>query len=287
MIIDIHVHPVSRVLVRDPRHRAFMERNADCLAPDNAIDLLLKRMDRGGIDRACLMGPTHDDGIGLTNDDVRAIVTRHPDRFIGFVGVDPIAQAEASIRTDIVTAIRDWGFRGVGELGGVDPLDTRCDAIYRTCVELDVPLLVHTGIGLPRFLLKHGTPLVVEEVANRHPALKVVAAHAGVPWIPETIAVAARNENVWLDVSSLPKAHARAIDAVLSLALAHGLEDRVLFGSDYPVVDPAAYVRSVRRAGAPPLLRWLIGLPAITPEVRRKILGENAARLLKIDERPG
>jgi predicted TIM-barrel fold metal-dependent hydrolase len=62
------------------------------------------------------MGPTHDDGIRLTNADVRALVEAHPDRFIGFVGVDPIARAEADLRADVVTAVRDWGFRGVGEL---------------------------------------------------------------------------------------------------------------------------------------------------------------------------
>jgi hypothetical protein len=42
VIIDVHVHPVSRDLVHDPRHRAFMDRAADCLAPHNAIDLLVR-----------------------------------------------------------------------------------------------------------------------------------------------------------------------------------------------------------------------------------------------------
>ena len=282
MIIDFHVHPVSRALVHDERHRRFMEKHAECLGPDGAADLLLERMNRGGIDRACLMGPTHDDGIRLTNADVRALVDAHPDRFIGFVGVDPVARGEADLRADVVTAIRDWGFRGVGELGGVDLLDPRCEVIFHTCEELGVPLLLHTGIGLPAFLLKHGTPLVVEEVAQRHPGLAIVAAHAGVPWIAETIAVAVRNENVWIDVSSLPQSSPRAVDAVLSLAVAHGLEDRLLFGSDFPVVDPARYVASIRRAGAPAPLRWFLRLPRITASVRRKVLGTNAMRLLRI-----
>jgi predicted TIM-barrel fold metal-dependent hydrolase len=280
VIIDCHVHPVSRTLVQDARHRRFMERSADCFADEDAITLLLARMNRGGIDRACLMGPTHVDGIALTNDDVRAIVARHPDRFVGFVGVDPMTQGEAEVRRAITVGIRDWGFRGVGEIGGIDLLDPRCAVVFVTCAELGVPVLLHTGIGLPAFLLKHGSPLVVEEVANRYPTLTIVAAHAGIPWVPEMIAVASRNENVWIDLSSLPKANRRAVDAVLSLAIAHGLEDRMLFGSDFPVVDPARYVGAVRRAGAPAPARWLLGLPRITRAVRRKVLGENAARLL-------
>jgi predicted TIM-barrel fold metal-dependent hydrolase len=145
-----------------------------------------------------------------------------------------------------------------------------------------VPLLIHTGIGLPAFLLKHGTPLVIEELAHRHPGVTLVAAHAGMPWIAESIAVAARNDNVWIDLSALPAANERAVDAVLSIALQHGLEDRLLFGSDFPVVDPARYAGKLRRAGAPAWLRWALGLPRVTAAARRKILGENAARLLKL-----
>jgi predicted TIM-barrel fold metal-dependent hydrolase len=86
-----------------------------------------------------------------------------------------------------------------------------------------------------------------------------------VPWIAETIAVAARDENVWIDLSALPAANERAVDAVLSIALQHGLEDRLLFGSDFPVVNPARRTPtrtklsskcfSSRRADLPPPLR--------------------------------
>ena len=282
MIVDFHVHPVSLARVQDLRHRAFMQRSAKCLAPDDAIDLLLQRMDSGGVDRACLLGPTHGDGIALTNDDVHDIVRAHPDRFVGFAGVDPIRQSPDELRATIVRAVREWDFRGVGELAGVDPLDPRCEPIFAACAELNVPALIHTGIGLPAFLLKHGTPLVIEELAHRHPRVTIVAAHAGMPWIAESIAVAARNDNVWIDLSALPAANERAVDAVLSIALQHGLEDRLLFGSDFPVVDPARYARKLRRAGAPALLRWALGLPRITATARRKILGDNAARLLRL-----
>ena len=78
MIIDFHVHPVSLALVDDPRHRKFMQRSAQCLAPSSAIELLLERMDHGRIERACLLGPTHGDGIALTNEDVKSMVDAYP-----------------------------------------------------------------------------------------------------------------------------------------------------------------------------------------------------------------
>jgi predicted TIM-barrel fold metal-dependent hydrolase len=282
VIVDCHVHPVAAAQVHDPRHRAFMTEHASCLAQDDAVALLLERMDRGGIERACLMGPTHDDGISLANQDVRAIVERYPQRFVGFVGVDPISDGPEQVAAAIRTAVEDWGFRGVGELGGIDVLDPRCAPVFEACIRLRVPVVVHTGIGLPRFLLKHGTPLVVEELANRHPELVIVAAHAGVPWIAETVAVAVRNPNVWIDLSALPAANDRMVDAVVSLALSKGLEDRILFGSDFPVVDPARYVARVWRAGVPGLVARFLGLTRMSRRARDKILGENAARLLRL-----
>src|SRR5262249_4932128 len=104
VIIDVHVHPVSRDLVRDPRNLRMMERDAACLADDDAVSLLIERMDRAGVDRACLMGPTAGDGIALTNEMVRAAVARHPERLVGFVGVDPIGSDPGRVRADVVRA---------------------------------------------------------------------------------------------------------------------------------------------------------------------------------------
>jgi hypothetical protein len=68
----------------------------------------------------------------------------------------------------------------VGEIGGIDLLDPRCDVVFGTW-RAGGPVLLHTGIGLPAFLLKHGSPLVVEELANRYPAVAIVAAHPASP----------------------------------------------------------------------------------------------------------
>ena len=93
MIIDIHAHPVSRDQVRDQRNLSLMDRQAACLAATDAVALLLARMDHGGIARTCLMGPAPGDGIALSNQDVRELVGAHPERRIGFVGVDPTSMS--------------------------------------------------------------------------------------------------------------------------------------------------------------------------------------------------
>jgi len=260
-----------------------MEQHAACLGSGNAVDLLLRRMDAGGIAVSCLMGPAPGDGIALTNEMVRDVVAKCPDRLFGFVGVDPIRDGAEATRALVERAVREWGFRGVGELANIDLLDTRCEALYRTCIELDVPLLLHVGIPLPSMLLRHGHPFALDEVANRYPDLKIIAAHAGVPWIAETIAIAVRHTNVSIDLSALPAFDPRAVEVVLSWCLREGLADRVLFGSDFPVVDPAAYADRLRRFQPGWILRRLSRAPRISGEVRAGLLGGNAARLLKID----
>jgi len=282
-VIDIHVHPVSRDLVRDPRNLRLMERHAACLAPGNAVEVLLRRMDAGGIAISCLMGPTPGDGIALTNEMVRDAVGRKPDRLIGFAGVDPVRDGKEATRTVIGRAVKEWGFRGVGEFGGVDLLDPRCDAVYETCIELDVPLLVHAGVSLPSMLLKHGHPFALDEVANRYPGLKLIAAHAGVPWLAETIAVAVRHPNVFLDVSALPAFDPRAVTMVLAWCLREDLAERLLFGSDFPVVDPASYAEGLRKFRPGWFLRRLLRAPKFSAEMRAAMLGGNAARLLKME----
>src|ERR1700757_4457995 len=135
-------------------------------------------------------------------------VAAHPERLIGFVGVDPMAEDPEAIRRTIRDAV------------------PRCEPVYQACMELDVPLLMHTGIPLP-----------------------IIAAHLGVPWVMETIAVAVRHPNVYLDVSALPTFKSRLIGPLLALCLDRGLADRLLFGSDFPLVDPADYARRLRIKG--------------------------------------
>jgi len=131
----------------------------------------------------------------------------------------------------------------------------------------------------------HGHPFGIDEVANRHPDLKIIAAHLGVPWLLETIAVAVRHPNVYLDISALPAVENRAVGPALTLCVDRGLTDRLLFGSDFPLVDPAAYARRVNSFGPGWLARRLAGLSKITLSAREAILGGNAARLLKLSTR--
>ena len=89
-VIDAHVHPLSRDLIRDSRNPNRMDREAACLDPMAAIERLIERVDHGGIVWSCPIGPAVGAGIALTNEMMREAVAAHPHRLTGFVGIDPI-----------------------------------------------------------------------------------------------------------------------------------------------------------------------------------------------------
>jgi len=282
-IIDIHVHPVAKHMVKDQRNLRAMERECGKRLGSTPIEMLLASMDAGGISKACLLGPSPCDGINLTNDMVHAIVQSHPQRLFGFVGVDPTARDNSATKTEIERAVSAWGFKGVGEFGGIDYLVPEWEIVFETCIALQIPVLVHVGVPLPSMLLKYGNPSFLDELANRYPDLKIIAAHVGMPWILETIAVAVRHDNVYVDISALPAFRKELIPFILSVCLERGLEDRVLFGSDFPVVDPGQYAKSLSAMQVPAPARWLLKLPSISPQFKKKVLAENAMKLLKLE----
>jgi len=282
-IIDFHVHPVSRHMVHDARNLRLMEREGTMLADAPAEKTLLERMDAGGIAMACLMGPNPYDGTRVTNDIVRELVDAHPTRFIGFCGVDPLGNGASDTKAVIERAVDQWGFRGVGEIGGSDFLAPEWAVVFETCIAKQIPVLIHVGIPLPSMLLKYGHPFLLDELAHRYPELTIVAAHSGAPWVLETLAVLVRHPNVHLDISTLPAIHEELARIVVALCAGRALEDRVLFGSDFPVVDPCWYARAVSKLTVPAPVRWLMKVPGITKEFRQKILGNNASRLLRLE----
>jgi predicted TIM-barrel fold metal-dependent hydrolase len=102
------------------------------------------------------------------------------------------------------------------------------------------------------------------------------------PWVIGTIAVAARHPHVYVDIAALPAADERVVFPIIGLCIKKGLGDRLLFGSDFPIVDPARYALRLKRGGPGRVVRRILGLPALTPQLRDQLLGLNAARLLKL-----
>ncbi|MCE2464202.1 MAG: amidohydrolase [Dehalococcoidia bacterium] len=155
------------------------------------------------------------------------------------------------------------------------PNDTHFYPLYEKASELGVPVLFHSGFagagaGTPGgsgLKLKYSAPIpCIDDVAADFPELTVIMAHPAWPWTDEQIAVTLHKANVFLDLSGwLP----RFIPENLAREVNTRLQDKVLFGSDYPYIQPD---------------RWLQGMDALSmrDEVLPKFLLENARKVLKL-----
>jgi predicted TIM-barrel fold metal-dependent hydrolase len=157
------------------------------------------------------------------------------------------------------------------------PSDERHFKLWEKASELKLPCLFHTGTsgigagqpGGQGIKLDPARPIHLDTVAARFPDLPIIAAHFGWPWHLELIAMALHKTNVYIELSGWSP---RYYPEELVREIGGRLQDRTLFGSDYPFIKPTR------------ILEELDAL-SLKPEAKVKIVRENAARLLNLELR--
>jgi hypothetical protein len=209
----------------------------------------------------------------LSSEDILDAAAAHADVLIPFGSVDPLRGADAVAQAR--SLVRDHGARGFKfhpSMQGFAPNDPQFYPLYEQIESLGVPALFHTGqtgigAGLPGgrgIKLRLSDPMLVDDVAADFPELRIILAHPSVPWAASSISIATHKANVFIDLSGWSPKYFPPILVQYANSL---LADKVLFGSDFPLLTPD---------------RWLADFAKleIKPEVRAKILKHNAARLL-------
>jgi predicted TIM-barrel fold metal-dependent hydrolase len=180
------------------------------------------------------------------------------------------------------------GFKVMGEIGlqyeGLSPSDLSVDKYFALAEELDVPVAIHMGTGgsgraniaMPGFRGSKGDPLLLEELLARHPKLRVQVMHAGYPLIDNMLTLLQANSHVYVDVAGLIWSYPlKEVNRYIERLVEAGFEDRVMFGTDQLVW--------------PKLMAYSIGIiqnaDYLTPDQKRDILYNNAARFLRLDAR--
>ena len=141
-------------------------------------------------------------GWACPNDRTAEWVRRDPDRIIGFAAIDPM---EDDHLEELERGVEDLGLRGVKlypVLGRYSPADPLVFPLYAEAQRRDLPVLLHVGTHpQPNALLKHSLPLLIDEVAQVFPDLRIVIAHMAHPWQRECAVVLRKHPNVYADVS--------------------------------------------------------------------------------------
>jgi predicted TIM-barrel fold metal-dependent hydrolase len=281
MIIDFHTH-IFPPDIREARER-FFDREPDFKriyshprSKLSGMEELIAAMDEEGVDKSVVFGfPWRTmDHIQRNNNYVIEAVERYRGRLIGFCTFYlPIKGAERELERCLRS-----GLSGVGELAfysstrGEDTVHA-LNPIAEMAQAYDVPLLLHAnepvGHSYPG-----KAPMTVKDiykVLQCFPNNKIVLAHWGggiLFYYLMKKEVKSVLHNTWFDTAASPYLYDSEIYAIAAEIIG---PHKILFGSDFPLLKPGRYFREMKEAGLP-------------HETMKKICGENAASLLRIQE---
>jgi predicted TIM-barrel fold metal-dependent hydrolase len=208
-----------------------------------------------------------------SNEEVAEKAAANSDILIPFASIDP-AKGKAGAR-EARRLIRDFGIRGFKfhpSQQGFFPNDRSAYVLYEAIAEAKLPALFHTGQtgvgsgmrGGAGIRLKYSNPMFIDDVAVDFPDMPIILAHPSFPWQEEALSVAQHKPNVYIDLSGWSPKYFPPILVRYANSL---LKHKVLFGSDWPLIQPDRWLRDFETLD-------------IKPEVRPLILKDNAVKLL-------
>jgi uncharacterized protein len=208
----------------------------------------------------------------IPNEEIAAAAREHSDILIPFASVDP-ARPDALERVRRLIAEHDVkGFKFHPNLQAFFPNEERVYPLYEAIAAAGLPALFHSGhsgigTGLPGgggLRLKYSNPMCLDDVAADFPDLAIVIAHPSFPWQDEAISICLHKSNVWIDLSGWSPKY---FPPQLVQYANSQLRDKVLFGSDFPLLTPDRWLADFEQA-------------PFKDEVRPLVLKENALALL-------
>lgn len=274
MKIDVHVHILAPEFIRDVKKN--MDRDAHFkLLHDNpkakfaTAEDVLANMEKTGVDKSVVFGfSCLDPGMAReANDYIIETVRQYPDRFIGFAIVPP---RDPGMEQELIRC-REAGLRGVGEIipSSVHTDISDQDQIGRftaICRELDFPILMHTNELVGHYYPGKGKmgPEQAYLFAVNNPENRIIFAHWGgglfayelMPEVRESLG------HVYYDTAASPFLFRPQVYEVARLA---GALDKVLLGSDYPLLSPSRYYKE-----------W--AATTLSDQEKNSVWGENACR---------
>jgi hypothetical protein len=211
----------------------------------------------------------------ITNEEIAELAHQNSDVAIPFASIDPHRGADGvRLAKKLVSDYGVKGFKFHPSVQEFFPNDRIAYPLYEVIAEAKLPALFHTGQtgvgagtrGGSGVRLKYSHPMLLDDVAVDFPDMPIILAHPSFPWQEEALSVATHKPQVYIDLSGWSPKYFPPILVQYANSL---LKDKILFGSDYPVISPERWMADFDK------------LP-IKPEVRPLILKENAAKLLKL-----
>jgi len=209
----------------------------------------------------------------IPNEEIAEAAAKNSDVMIAFASIDPHkGRMGAREARKLVEEHGVKGFKFHPTVQGFHPYDRMAWPIYEVIAEHRLPAIFHSGhsgIGSGMrcgggLRLEYSNPMHLDDVAIAFPDMQIVIAHPSFPWQDEALSVAMHKPNVWIDLSGWsPKYFPPQLVQYANTLL----RDRMLFGSDYPLITPERWMSDFEQGG-------------FRDEVKPLILKRNAMRLL-------
>ena len=283
MIIDFHTH-IFPAAIR--RHRAAYFDNEPAFdllyrSPKSRMvgaDTLIEKMDEQGVDKSVVFGfPWQtEEYFRQHNDYVMAAVARHPDRLIGFGCFD----ARHAGAGDETRRCLENGLSGIGELGFYNSgIDAECinslEPVMAVCRRKNVPVMIHTNESVGH-VYPGKTPVRLSQLdalVQAFPENTLVLAHWGGGLLFYALLkkeMKARLARVYFDTAASPYLYDAAMYRIAVDIIG---PEKILFGTDFPLLPPSRYFKEMEKAG-------------LRPEEIRLVCGGNADKLLRPETGP-
>jgi predicted TIM-barrel fold metal-dependent hydrolase len=269
-VVDWHMHCWLPEQLGDWTH-LLSHQAAYSAGPDRFEEVV----ERSGIGGLVVVGlQSRYLGIDIPNEFIAETVSKDPQHRIGVASIDP-SDPKALVLADAAAAMGLKGIKLSPPYQDFHPHSPKAWALYERASELGLFLLFHQGwVFDPRCLIENANPILLDRVAGAFPNMKIIIAHLGQPWLWETIGVMIRRKNVFTDLSARLNKPWQVYNALMS-ATEYKVTDRILFGSDFPIMTP--------REGLDMLLGLndtLPGGPPIDPALLRSIATERPFSLV-------
>ena len=220
------------------------------------MDQYLEKMDIAGVERSLLIAVRAGDirvpeSFEIPYSRVHEICQEHPDRFSGLAGIDPF-RGMAGLK-ELEEAVNNMGFVGAHlypHWCELPPDHAKYYPYYAKCCELDIPIMMQVGHNLvysrKRRLPSVGKPIYLDQVAIDFPELKLIGIHIGIPWTDEMISMCWKHENVFTAGDAYAPKYWP--ESFIHYANSYG-KNKVMFGTDWPVIDPVRAVKEIEDLG--------------------------------------
>jgi predicted TIM-barrel fold metal-dependent hydrolase len=270
-VVDFHVH-VAKFDMWNPWVHEYMKRVNPFVyksfEESMTVENFFEFMSEEGVDFSVVLAEVAPLTTGVVDNEFVAEFCRRSERLIPFASINPVADPDPA--KTLERLIKGLGMRGLKLLPPYQyfyPNDAKLNPLYEKAQEFEIPVNFHTGSSVFRNArLKYADPIYLDDVAVDFPDLKIVQAHGGRGfWYNLSFLLAKRHKNVYIDISGLPPKNLLQYFPDLE-----EIADKFVFGSDWPGVP------SVKRN-----IEAVWRLP-LKDETKRKILGENARKLLRL-----